>query len=82
MVHAQGRFSVSGTVWLVGICRFGSLPVRTIRYGTVGYGTVRYGTVWYTVPYGAVQSCTVQYRTVRYGGPRCTVSCAATCHEA
>ena len=62
MVHALSRFSVSGTVWLVGICRLGILPVRTIRYDrvrycAVRYGTVqvRYGTVWYGTAVHVVQ---------------------------
>ena len=65
MVHAQGRFSVSGTVWLVGICRFGILPVRTIWYGRVQYRTVRYRMVYGTVRCGTVLYGTVPYGTVR-----------------
>jgi hypothetical protein len=33
----RSRFSVSGTVWLVGICRLG---FRAGLYGTRRYGTV------------------------------------------
>jgi len=61
MVHALISFSVSGTVWLVGICRLGILPVRTVRYGRVQYCSFP------VVPVVPVQSRTVQYRTVRYG---------------
>ena len=73
MVHALSRFSVSGTVWLVGICRLGILPVRTIRYGRVRYCTVRYGMLRYgtvrsgTVRHGKVRHSLVRYSTVRYG---------------
>ncbi len=34
----RSRFSVSGTVWLVGMCRLGFLPGCTGRGGTVRFG--------------------------------------------
>jgi hypothetical protein len=34
----RSRFSVSGTIWLVGICRLGFLPGCTGRGGTARYG--------------------------------------------